>query len=69
MVSVPRATAFGCTVAVIVTSDEPLNETEPLTSPPREIVRAFSRVVAVEALPTNGAVTAANCTDEEVPTA
>ena len=46
-----------------------MNETEPLTSPPKEIVRGFSRVVAVEALPINGAVTAANCTDDEVPTA
>jgi hypothetical protein len=44
----------------IVAFVEPSNDTEPETSPLREIVRAFSRVVAVEELPINGAVTAAN---------
>ena len=77
MVSVPRATLFGCTAAVIVTSDVPLNEAEPLRSPPREIVRAFCNAVAVPALPdtspvtfpVNDAETWANVTDDEVPTA
>ena len=67
--SEPRATEFGWTVAEIVTLVEPLNETEPDKSPPSEIVRAFCNIVAVDALPISGAVTAANVTDDDVETA
>ena len=53
----------------MLASAEPLKDTEPDTSPVSEIVRVVSSADAVEALPINGAVTAANCTDDEVPTA
>ena len=42
---------FGCTVAVIVTFDEPSNEAEPDKSPAREIALDVSSVVAVSAFP------------------
>ena len=47
MVSVPSATEFGSIVAAISTFPEPLNETEPVTSPLMLIVRAVWSVVAV----------------------
>ena len=60
-------------VALIDAFAEPLNDTEPVTSPVSSIVRDVARVVAVSAfpvtLPISGAVTAANCTEAEVPTA
>ena len=69
MVSVPRATELAAIVALMVTSEEPSNEAEPLKSPPKEIARDAARAVAVDAFPTSGAVTAANVTEEDVPTA
>ena len=51
----------------------PLKETEPETSPLSAITLAVCSAVAVSALPVtfpiSGAVTAANWTDEDVPTA
>ena len=52
----------------MLASAEPLNDTEPETSPVSEIVRDVSSVDAVEALPITGAVTAAKVTDALVPT-
>ena len=40
----------------MLTSPEPLNDTEPTTSPDRAIVLAVCSVVAVEALPESAAV-------------
>jgi hypothetical protein len=47
------------TVAVIVTSADPLNDTLPDTSPPRVMVRAVCSVVDVDALPVRAASTVA----------
>ena len=54
VVSVPSSTELAAIVAVIVTSADPLNDTEPDKSPPRDIVLAVVSVaadVAVDALP------------------
>ena len=48
---------------------EPSKVAEPETSPLTWIVRAVCKALAVLALPITPAVTAANVTDEEVPTA
>ena len=57
----------------MLASEEPLNDTEPDTSPVSEMVRDVSSVVAVEELPvtspTRSAVTFAKVTEAEVPTA
>ena len=47
----PNATEFAATAAVIVMSCEPLKDALPLKSPPKLIVLAVSKVVAVLALP------------------
>ena len=47
----PNATEFAATVALIVISVEPLNDALPLKSPPKLIVRAVAKVVAVLAFP------------------
>jgi hypothetical protein len=56
-VSSPRATELGCTVVDIVTFWLPSNDTEPATSPDREIVLAVSNCDAVSALPVKSPVT------------
>ena len=53
----PSATEFGSIVAAMATSCEPSNETEPLKSPVKPIVRGVKKVFAVNALPLNSAVT------------
>jgi hypothetical protein len=57
----------------MVISEVPLKEAEPLKSPAREIVRAVSNALAVDAFPvtspTRSAVTFAKVTEAEVPTA
>jgi len=69
VVSVPSATELAAIVVDIEASAEPLKETEPVTSPVRDIVLAVRSCDAVSAFPTNGAVTAAKVTDDEVETA
>ena len=66
--SVPSATLFGCTSAVIVILAEPSNDAEPDKSPARLIALAVWSVVAVLALPMTEAVTAAKVTDAVVAT-
>ena len=68
VVSVPRATLFGCTSAVIVMFAEPSNDAEPDKSPARLMALAVCSVVAVLALPITGAVTAAKVTEAVVAT-
>ena len=55
--SVPSATLLAAIVALIVISADPLNDAEPLRSPPNEIVLAVANVVAVSALPVTSPVT------------
>lgn len=71
--SVPRATEFGSTAVVIEALPLPSNETEPDTSPTREIVLGVWRADAVVALPATFPVTSprtwANVTEDDVLTA
>ena len=57
----------------MLASEDPLNDTEPDTSPVSEMVRDVSSVVAVDELPvtspTKSAVTFAKVTEADVPTA